>query len=284
MAAGSMIRKNITGTVDKAYILLHSQAYDMSGSNNEDINSKTDKAFSAVASMGQKLMAAAGRATGQEADLSGLAKLAEENDFVRVKVQYNPNTLRFTSRGGKSFNRYSGVGGNASGQFQVDSVPYEVVLNMDLIFDDTVNSDAFMLDNGAYSPTGLAKRGASAIYDKVKTGSFGGNHSVQDISELFIAATTTAYSRIVCVVWNKTIFWGELCGVTVEYTMFNSAGNPIRSKVHLEIRQDARGATSDSSASWSRSYDQMFKQAKKLSSSKKLTGSGSMASNIFHLN
>ena len=275
MSIQSMTRKNLTGTVDKAYILLHSQAYDMGGTNIQDMNNRTEKAFSAVARMGQRLAAAASHATGQEADLSGLADIAEENDFVRVKVQYNPNTLRFSSRGGKSFNRYSGVGGNGSGQFQVDSVPYEVVLNMDLIFDDTVIADAFMMDSGSASPTGMVKRGTSAI--------LGSDHSVQDISELFIAATTTAYSRIVCVVWNKTVFWGELCGVTVEYTMFNSSGNPIRSKVHLEIRQDSRGATTSSSASWVKSYDQMFKQAKKLSASKKQTSSSSMVSNIFNL-
>ena len=279
MSVGSMSAKNLTGTVDKAYILLHNRA---TAPESEQAGNGMDSMFSQMSALGNKLSGIATNVTGQESGLRSQLNEKIPDDFIKVKVQYNPSTVHYSSRGGQSFNRYSGVGGEGSGHIQTGNIPTEVVLNMDLIFDDTDNSDAFMMDSGAFSPTGIMKKGVSSIIDRVTTGSFRGEHSVQNISELFIAATTSAYSRIICVIWNKTVFWGELCGVNVEYTMFNSKGNPIRSRVHLEVRQDDRGAEAGANTLWNQSYQQMFKEAKKISKSKRLTSSSNLASNLFN--
>ena len=275
MAFGSMLTKNLTGTVDKAYILLH-RPLDEPKMSEAAEGKAVGYYLKKLSSLGESLANTASQAAGQEANLSqSLTSIMEEGTLYPLKVQYNPSTLHFSSRGGKSFNRYSGVGGNGSGQFQIDDVPCEIVLNMDLIFDDTVNSDAFsVMDAGNASWTGAAKAVASAVS--------GTEHSVQNISELFVAAITNAYSRAVCVVWNKSIFWGELCAVTVEYTMFNTKGNPIRSRVHLEIRQDERGYSSDDY--WETTYNNFFDAAEDLQSSMKLTASSNIVSNIFNFN
>lgn len=279
MSLTSMLQKNVTGTVDKAYILFRRR---QEVEDPKDVND----AFSFLAKMGEKMAASAAAQTGQEGNIA----VYGENDYQPIKVQYNPSTLQLSSRGGKSFNRYSGVGGNGSGQFQIDDIPFEVTLNMDLIFDSMEIRDAFSyLDGSTGSITGAAKK-ATAIKDSV-SGLFqnqnaAGNQeynglTVQDMSELFVSAITNAYTRMICVVWNKTVFWGELCGVTIEYSMFNSKGSPIRSKVHLEIRQDQR--SNATVAAWKRTYKGLFTAANKLSTDKKLTSTSSMVSNYLNL-
>lgn len=232
----------------------------------------------------------------------------EADGFIPIKVQYNPSTLQFVSRGGKSVDRYSGVGG--SGTFQIMNVPYEIMLYMDLIFDETVNSNAFSTfdSSNVGSVSGIANSIKTGILGNLNSSSElaankGKRYSVQNISELFVAAIAHPYTRMVCVVWNKTIFWGEITGVNVEYTMFNRDGDPIRSKVHVEIRQDDRFDSSSASKDWEKTYDTLFEAGNKLaqkatysssSAAENVTGqktSGTtfqqnakfVASNIFHL-
>ncbi len=282
MGLASMVGKNITGTVDKAYILLHKPSRDEDLQN--DDNSTIKSYMSRIAAVGESLSNAASKAIGQEANLSdALEGINTEGKFFPMEVQYNPATLHFSSSSGMAYNQNPGVGGNGSGQFQVFNVPYEAVLHMELIFDATVNSKAFSVtDSGIASPTGAVKGLAGLpIYNKVTTGSASKTYSVQNVSELFVSAICNAYSRPICVAWNKTIFWGELCGATVEYTMFDNEGNPIRSKVHLKIRQDDRANPSD--MSWEKTYNNFFDAAEKLQKNKKLTSSSSMVSSILNL-
>ncbi len=284
MSFSSMLQKNVTGTVSKACILMHKIPEggipDMSNAENRT------SSYQNLVSMGEKLVSTAKSVTTMDANILNEDELAQ-NNFVKLDVQYNPSTLHYSSRGGTSISR-SNVAANGSNAFQKDNIPYEVILNMDLIFDDTENSDAFsVLDAGSASWTGAAKKGVNALYNLATSEkgnkSLTRGHSVQDISELFVAAIVETYTRMVCVVWNKSVFWGELCGANVEYTMFNSAGNPIRSKVHLEIRQDMQVTPGVSAVTWNTAYNNLFTAANKLSSSKKLTSSSSMVSNILNL-
>lgn len=272
MSVKSMAEKNITGTVNKAYILMRDQA----GTGN-----KLGKVpYNGLARVGESLSKAARTTT----DMDFTPNTEQYKGYTAIKVQYNPSTLEFTSRGGTMISRYSGVGGDGTGSFQKANIPYEVVLNMDLIFDDTDNSDAFsMMDAGMYSATGAAKKLTSGIVNRKQNGTFQKAHTVQDISELFVAAVTMPYTRAVCVIWNKTVFWGELCGVTVEYIMFNRAGNPIRSKVHLEIRQDTQKMPKGQTDRWNEAYENLFRSGEKLAQDGKLTSTSNLASNLLNL-
>ncbi len=284
MSFSSMLQKNVTGTVSKACILMHKLPNDEMPNLSEEAERKSY--YQNLVNMGEALVSAANSAKEMDASILDEEKLAR-NNYVKLDVQYNPSTLHYSSRGGTSISR-SNVAANGSNAFQKDNIPYEVILNMDLIFDDTENSDAFsVLDAGSASWTGAAKKGVNALYNLATSErgekSLTRGHSVQDISELFVAAIVETYTRMVCVVWNKSVFWGELCGVNIEYTMFNSVGNPIRSKVHLEIRQDMQVTPGVSAVTWNAAYNNLFKAANKLSSSKKLTSSSSMVSNILNL-
>lgn len=316
MALGELSTKRVGNSVfdvDKAYILFHKKPIS-SISDEDDTDKKKsgketpyDKAFKALGSkVGTWGTQLANMSTSER--IEALKKKTNDDEgFLPIKVQYNPSTLQFVSREGQSYDRYSGVGG--SGTFQIMDVPYEVVLNMDLIFDETVNSNAFATYDASNigSVSGLAKA--------IKTGAIGNSnakstltenagrkYSVQAISELFVAAIAHPYTRMVCVVWNKTVFWGELMGATVEYTMFNRDGDPIRSKVHVEIRKDQRFDAASAASDWEKTYDNLFEAANQLAqksvySSTSVTegtlgnqskstvqqGSKFIASNLFHI-
>ena len=63
--------------------------------------------------------------------------------------------------------------------------------------------------------------------------------------------------------WNKMIFWGELVGVNVQYTMFNKTGAPIRAKVTIQIRQDqaVNGEKPyKTEENWEKAFQAMFQE------------------------
>lgn len=310
--------------VDKAYILFHKKPVgsisdeeeipkNKNGTNSTGKDDKPVKTQYAVEfeKLGSKVTTF-GRGLASMFGADQKEALIKENDeseegFIPIKVQYNPSTLQFVSREGRSYDRYSGVGG--SGTFQIIDVPYEVVLNMDLIFDETVNSNAFATYDASNigSVTGLGKSIKTGILGSINSKSnlsenAGRRYSVQAISELFVAAIAHPYTRMICVVWNKTVFWGELVGATVEYTMFNRDGDPIRSKVHIEIRKDQRFDTADTASDWEKTYDALFEAGNKLAQksvysstsvaesslgqqnqSSIAQGSKFIASNLFHI-
>lgn len=160
------------------------------------------------------------------------------NEDVYVKVHYNPASITMKSGAGETETNQSGsTDSSANDGAQSGAALMKTELSMDLIFDDTENTDAFMLDSGMGSPTGMG-RSVRHLKEKMK----GREYSVAPISELFVAAAMSSYARQVCFFWNEMEFAGELSKVNVEYTMFNNRGNPIRSKVSIRIRQCGKTA------------------------------------------
>lgn len=218
----------------------------------------------------------------EEADNISMSEQVGKAGYVPVRVHYNPASITVYSRGGETMTREGSLASPLEpARFQRNAMPPETMLSMDLFFDDTDNANAFMLDAGMSSPTGMG-RAAKNMVSRVKNGQC----SVAPVSELFVAATTSADTRLVCFVWNKMVFWGELCEVEVEYTMFNNRGNPIRSKVSIRIRQDGDPEKSGSYEKlWTNAYNRLEHEAKELVSDQSVTGSSwnHVASNLFHM-
>lgn len=192
--------------------------------------------------------------------------------YVPVKIHYNPASVTIVSQADEDSDPAAS---------QPNAMPMETALSMDLFFDETDNADAFMLDSGMGSPTGMVRTGLH-----MKSKMEGKECSVAPISELFVAATMFTYSRPVCFVWNKMVFWGELSKADVEYTMFNNRGNPIRSKVSICIRQSVYASKeSDFEKVWQRAFDKLPEEAEKLAKNKGLTSSSGnyIASNLFRM-
>lgn len=272
----------ITGNTNRGYILMHRPDKDPAA---EEMKTKTKEEIAAernavtgglseLASTLQNPAAAAGGAVSNALKSAGnsalsamgkdsaLTTAANEKDYIPVKIQFNPSSISFSGRGGRI--RRESVGGFGENQFQQFDSPVETVLGMQLILDDTNNKDAFMMDaelpllSEITSVGGLVQRmeqGVSALRGK--------EYSVQDATELFVAAMTQYYTRMVGFAWNKMIFWGELVGVSVQYTMFNKTGAPIRATVDLEIRQDKAVTGQKAYATeeqWETTFNNLFKE------------------------
>jgi len=176
--------------------------------------------------MTAKISDAANHVAGEEPKLTELKQTVETAGYRPIRIQYNPASITLHSRGGEMMTREGGFGETSNpGRFQKNAIPMETVLSMELMFD------------GAVAP----------------------------ISELFVAAIASDYSRLVCLVWNKMAFWGELCEAEVEYTMFDHRGNPIRSRVSVRIRQDGEQAEGGAyENNWMKAFQNLEKEAQKL--------------------
>lgn len=208
-------------------------------------------------------------------DDDSLKKFATKGNYIPIKVQFNPKTISFIGQSGEV--RSKSVGGESEGMFNQTDVPVETILKMELIFDDTNVMDAFMINSNLLSLAGAADTATQytrAVLDM--------EYSVRDVSELFVSAMVNGFSRQVGFVWNKIIFWGEMTSVNVQYTMFNKKGNPIRSVVALQIRQDKnKGETAYATEkNWETAFENMFKVKK----TNTAIGINNKASNIFNLN
>lgn len=225
---------SVTGNTNKAYILLNK--------NPDPSRDASGDVISGMANLASKLQ---GVAEGK------LESAAVTGSYMPVQVQYNPNAISFSGTQGRI--RRSGVGGQD--QFQQLDVPVETVMSVELTFDDTNIKDAFMFEKLSVTNVGGIVQTVEDVGRMFK-----GGYSVQDLSEVFVGAMVRPSTRWVAFVWNKMIFWGELTSAQVRYTMFNPSGSPIRSKVTLRIRQDAkpdegRYATEKT---WEKAFDQMF--------------------------
>lgn len=253
----------VTGNINKAYMLMHRPELipdldDMTGKKN--LGSLTGLS-AAAAKLQDENFAASGNMFNALSMDKTLAGVVNEANYILVPVQFNPSSIAFQGMGGEI--RRESVGGSGENQFQQFDIPSETTLAMELIFDDTNNKDAFMMDaempllSEIASVGGLTQRieqGMSALAGK--------KYSVQDQTELFIAAMVQNFTRLVGFAWNKMIFWGELVGVNVQYTMFNKAGAPIRAKVAIQIRQDqAIGGDEpyQTEKKWEQAFEDMFK-------------------------
>lgn len=264
------LASGLTGNINKAYILLHkpelNPAEQMEAATNGGMSTKGLSGAAALLQSGVsgtngRSMGFSGsplNALGTDSLLTDVANMA---NYIPVQVQFNPSSISFQGMGGEI--RRESVGGAGENQFQQFDIPSETVMSMNLFFDDTNNKDAFMMDaeipllSEIASVGGLTQRieqGVNALRGK--------RYSVQDTTELFIAAMVQNFTRLVGFAWNKTIFWGELVGVNVQYTMFNKQGNPIRAKVALQIRQDQSVDDNGPYATeqqWEKAFNEMFK-------------------------
>ncbi len=260
----------LTGNINKAYILMHRPEL-----------SPTEKEMSEVGNFGiqnaaKALQTALGNKKGRNLGISGsglnglsvdstFTAIANSTNYIPVQVQFNPSSISFQGMGGEI--RRESVGGAGENQFQQFDTPSETTMSMELIFDDTNNKDAFMMDgempllSDITSVGGLTQRieqGVTALQGK--------KYSVQDTTELFVAAMVQSFTRMVGFAWNKMIFWGELVGVNVQYTMFNKAGAPIRAKVTIQIRQDQAVNGEQpykTEEKWEKAFEAMFKDNQK---------------------
>lgn len=188
-------------------------------------------------------------------DSGKVAKFAKENEkFMRLKLQFNPASIRMDSVNGK-VQDINGGGNDVNKLLQEKEFTGRTKMSFDLIFDDVDNMDAFMLQEAAnINVTNLADKGINMITHK------GNTFSVTDKMEAFMSLISLSGSQQIIFFWGKMSFRGIVTGVSNSYTMFNTSGNPIRGTMHLEITQDNKkdDAFSYDNKTWDNSYKKVF--------------------------
>ena len=154
----------------------------------------------------------------------------EHNKFVKIKVQYNPATIRLSSVSGKiqSLKGEEGIDRLSVYRFKGKSK-----ISFDLIFDDEDNMNAFMLNDVVNSNfTGAANKGLNTLQHG------GNNYSVRKKMDAMMSLLSSSHTQQVLFVWSNMCFRGSLTYVGNKFTMFNPEGHPIRGEMHLEITQN----------------------------------------------
>ena len=156
-------------------------------------------------------------------------KSALQSEFIKIEVQYNPQTIRLYSLIGKQKKMKNDESGTNS--LVVTNYSGKTRMSFDLIFDDVDIMDSFMIEGIPTNVSGVVNKGI----DRYKKG---GVHSVRKRMDAILSLLSSLRSQQVIFAWSKMAFRGALTNVHNTYTMFNKAGNPVRGTMHIEITQE----------------------------------------------
>ena len=163
------------------------------------------------------------------ADTDSLLSALENHNISGKKftVQFNPSSLQVIARGGgrAPVSNYGAVGTNQPGQIEYRALDPYINVNFTLIFDATNLADAFMEERLTLGVTTLAKNVATAVAGK--------EYTVRPQVEGFLAALRDEDHRMMIFQWGTLRYTGVLNAVSGRYTMFDTAGNPIRAEVQV---------------------------------------------------
>lgn len=140
--------------------------------------------------------------------LAGKKSGQASEDVTRIKVQFNPSSLQFTSGDAASKaeagKEKADISRNENGETRTapaENTSNLVRVKMKLIFDRTIYVDS----------------------------------SVQPEVERFIALVKSPYVRQVAFYWGMMCYKGVVKGVDAEYVLFNEEGIPMRATIDFSL-------------------------------------------------
>lgn len=257
--------KGIETLASKAtlYVKMLGWEIDSTGSKtNEDIEAlrslvkERDKSSSKLAARSGKVTkqmdiradASKAKMTSAQINAAMLAK-----GFIPVQVQYNPSSITMNSVGGNIKN-FETMGNEKLNSMTSTDKQTSTYLSVDLIYEDINVADAF----GSQS---LDTKGPEWGDKKAfkEDDEFSDVYSVKKPVEGLLSLMMEKETRQVIFVWNNMFFHGVMTSVSVNFTMFNKIGMPIKAKVSLQIQQSN---TDESFASdrqyWDSAFDTAF--------------------------
>lgn len=257
--------KGIETLASKAtlYVKMLGWEIDATGSKtNEDIEAlrslvkERDKSSSKLAARSGKVTkqmdikadASKAKMTSAQINAAMLAK-----GFIPVQVQYNPSSITMNSVGGNIKN-FETMGNEKLNSMTSTDKQTSTYLSVDLIYEDINVADAF----GSQS---LDTKGPEWGDKKAfkEDDEFSDVYSVKKPVEGLLSLMMEKETRQVIFVWNNMFFHGVMTSVSVNFTMFNKIGMPIKAKVSLQIQQSN---TDESFASdrqyWDSAFDTAF--------------------------
>lgn len=203
-------------------------------------------------------------------------------------VQFNPATLRFSGMGGDLVNKMSFGGESKKGSEMASAVSYEevkprITMRVRLIFDEVTWAD---MDYGV--ATKAQALVAATAGSAATTGNFGvsaaqiaavtamdafelgakktirstmGAHKVRERTEAFLALCRRDATNTVEFAWGHMLYRGVISNVSAEYSMFTSAGEPLRSSVEFEMVLLDDEVDPTSLGRWEKAYQELFEDS-----------------------
>lgn len=174
------------------------------------------------------------------------------------RVQFNPSSLTINARGGgrSLVSNYGAKGENQRTTIQYRALDPYITVSFSILFDALNNADAFMEERLTLGATTLAKN--------VATAAVGQEYTVRPQVEGFLAAIRSETHRAMIFQWGSLRYMGILNSVSGKYTMFNTAGNPIRAQVQLSMLMGGASKDSFDGASyldyWKKRYSAILKK------------------------
>lgn len=186
------------------------------------------------------------------------ARAAGVMDYKKLTVQFNPASLQITARGGGRYpvSNYGSVGSNQAGKIEYRALDPYITVGFTLIFDATNLADAFMEERFTLGVTTVAKNVATAAVGK--------EYTVRPQVEGFLAALRNEAHRTMIFQWGTLRYTGVLNSISSSYTMFNTAGNPIRAEIQLNMLMGSVPKDSEDNASyldyWKKRYSDILEK------------------------
>ena len=156
----------------------------------------------------------------------------------RFTVQFNPSEIQLSGYGGGMYSKldYTTEGDGIN----FESMNPRITLTVNLIFDEADPLNAFMGDKFKISASNIFKNAVVQSSDLIQTNlskylSRNGKETVQDKAEAFTAALRNEGTRIITFKWGDMCYTGTLIRVSVQYTMFDTSGTPVRAIVTLSM-------------------------------------------------
>jgi len=173
--------------------------------------------------------------------------------FIPVQVQYNPSSITMNSVGGKIKNFQTMGNENLNSMTSTDKQT-STYLSVDLIYEDINVADAF----GTSSMNMNVSDAKDTVLSTIKNVANGG-YSIKKPVEGLLSLMMEKETRQVIFVWNNMFFHGVMTSVSVDFTMFNKRGMPIKAKVSIQIQQsNTNQSFSSDKQYWDSAFDVAF--------------------------
>lgn len=189
--------------------------------------------------------------------LSGLDTLTMAGTKKTFEVQFNPSDLHLEGYGGGRiattvYNKDDGSSGG-SGNIVYAAAPVNINLSVKLLFDRMDASESFLSAKTNIAVSELAKSAVSTALKKANK-----KLTVQQEVEGLVAALRSPYTRKISFCWGDLCYTGVLNRVASQYTMFNTAGEPVRAYVQLSLICADESVSDASMGQWEQAYEKAF--------------------------